>query len=57
MMPFLVDQHFIIMLSNLKGFDNRIQSKILTMRFSHQRFLETKQLIKINVITVKNTNT
>ena len=38
-------------------FDRRIKCRVLTVRFSHWYFLEIRQLIKINLITLKNTNT
>ena len=50
MKPFLRNKVSIIILSNLQNFDCRIQYRVLTMRY----VLETKQLIKINLIIVKN---
>ena len=38
-------------------FDRGIQCRVLTVRLNHCYFLDTKRLIKINSIVVKNTNT
>ena len=41
----------------MRGFDHRIQCRVLAVRFSHWYFLETMQLIKMKLIIVKNKNT